>query len=297
MGQLITFQDQYQLAQRLSHFSTDTITADFKKDINTGCAKLMAGMHRSYLRVSRSTDLVAAQQYYQYPQDCREMRNFKTHIGGIERSMTEVTDEEYWDRINQTPITGIPYLFFVKAPKEIGLHPTPSAAVSSGGELVFTRKHLNMTQDDYTTGTVTVTNGGQTVTGSGTSWTQNMVGRAFEVTDGSDGNWYRIASVETATSLTLENTNQGISGGALAYRIGECAFIPEEYLETPTDYALSRFYLGRDAAKQAQYLNMYKSDSEELRSEYGRKASSSVIDASHRVPIYDSLRSNISIQT
>ncbi len=297
MGQLTTFQDQYELAQRLSHFTDDVITAAFKKDINTGCTKLMAGMHRSYLRVSRFTDLAAGQQYYQYPQDCREMRNFKTHIGGIERSMSEVTDEEYWDRLNQVVLQGLPYKFFVRMPSEVGLYPAPGADVPSGGELVFTRKHLAMTKDDYTTGTVTVSEGDDTVVGVGTVWTQDMAGRAFEVTDGSDGNWYRILSVESATSLTLENVYQGLSGGAIAYRIGESAFIPEEYQETAVWYALSNFYLGRDSSKQTQYLNLYKANFEELRSEYGRKASSSVIDASRRSPIYDPLRSNISIQT
>lgn len=297
MGQLLTFQDQYQMAQTLSHFSDDAITAILKRDINTGCAKLMAGLDRAYLRRSRFTDLVAQQQYYQYPQDASKLRSFKTHIGGIERSMTEITDEETWDRMNQVPVYGIPWAFFTKGFDEVGLYPIPTDTTSSGGELVFTQRHLTMTQDDYTTGTVTV-NGTQTVVGSGTTFTQGMVGRAFEIVDGSDGNWYRILSVESGTSLTLENVTQGITGGALSYRIGECAFLPEEYLETPVDYALNRFYLGRDQAKQAQFLNLYNTAFEDMRSVYGRKNSSSLIDASpNRTPQYDPLRSNISIDT
>lgn len=296
MGQLTTFQDQYELAQRLSHFTDGTITTGFKNDINTGCTKLMAGLHRSYLRANRFTGLVANQQYYQYPQDCRELRQFMTHIGGIERDLDEITDEKYWNLMNQTVVTGLPYAFFVKGFKEVGLYPVPADTTNNGGELVFTRRHLTMTQDDYTDGTVSVT-GVQTVTGSGTVWTQGMVGRAFEVTDGSDANWYRIASVESNTSLTLENVTQGINGSGLSYRIGECAFLPDEYLETPVDYALSRFFLGRDQGKQAQFLKLYTDAFEEMRSEYSGKSSSNVIDASHRVPIYDSLRSNISINT
>lgn len=298
MGQLLTFQDQYLMGQQLAHFSDSTTTTKLKRDINTGCARLMAGLDRAYLRRNRFTDLEAGQQYYQYPEDALKLRQFVTHIGSINLPLIEITDEEEWDRMNQVPVQGIPWAFFIKGMTEVGLYPIPEASTSSGGELVFTQRHVAMTQDDYTTGTVTVANGSQTVVGVGTTWTSAMAGRGFEVTDGSDGNWYRILSVESTTSLTLENFDQGISNSGLAYRIGECASLPEEYLESPVDYALNRFYLGRDQAKQAQYLGLFTAAFEDMRSVYGRKASSNVIDASTtRVPMYDPLRSNISINT
>lgn len=297
MGLLTTFQDQYQEAQTLSHFTDNTITTKFKRDINIGCAKLMVALGRAYTRRSRFTDLVAGQQYYSYPKDALKVRQFVTHIGGIARDMNEITDEKYWNQLNQVSVQGIPTYFFVKGFDEIGLYPIPSAAASSGGELIFTQRHLTMTQDDYTTGTVTVVAGSQAVTGSGTNWTAGMVGRAFEITDGSDGNWYRISAVASATSLTLENYDQGISGNTLPYRIGECALIPEEYLDAPTNYALARFYLGRDQNKATEFSTLFTEAIEECRSEYGRRASSSVIDASHQFPVYDPLRSNTSINT
>lgn len=297
MGQLTTFQDQYQEAQTLSHFTDAATTARFKKSVNRGCAKFMSLLNRAYLRRSRFTDLVAGQQYYTYPLDALKMRQSMTHIGGIERDLFEVPDEKYWNQLNQVVQQGIPTWFFVKGFDEIGLYPAPAASTSAGLELVFTQRHLNMTQDDYTTGTMSATADSQTVTGSGTAWTTGMAGRAFEATDGSDGNWYRIQSVESATSMTLEKVYQGLSGTGLPYRIGECAYIPEEYLESATDYALERFYLGRDQAKFNQYETLVNNAVEECRSVYGSKTSSGVIDASHRVPVYDPLRSNISIKT
>lgn len=67
-------------------------------------------------------------------------------------------------------------------------------------------EHLRRTGElttvpNYTTGTVTVTNGSYVVTGSGTAWTSTMEGRFFKP-QGS-GNWYRISKVQSATQLTL----------------------------------------------------------------------------------------------
>lgn len=55
----------------------------------------------------------------------------------------------------------------------------------------------------YNTGTVSVTKGSKTVTGSGTSWPAGWLHRIFWTT-GSGAN-YRVASVDSATQLTLEN--------------------------------------------------------------------------------------------
>lgn len=68
-----------------------------------------------------------------------------------------------------------------------------------------------------TAGTVSVTNGSATVTGSGTSWTSTMVGALFQV-DG-DANVYTIASVASATSLTLTANYSGATASGAGYRI------------------------------------------------------------------------------
>lgn len=70
---------------------------------------------------------------------------------------------------------------------------------------------------NYTTGTVAVANDG-TVTGVGTSFTSDMVGRGFKA----DGHtkWYRVKSVASATSLQIEqdvdDTDPTYDGGAIA---------------------------------------------------------------------------------
>lgn len=71
---------------------------------------------------------------------------------------------------------------------------------------------------DYETGTVDVTQSSTTVTGTSTVWTSVMAGRLFF--DLREDAVYRIASVESATSLTLESAYVGDTSTGISYRIG-----------------------------------------------------------------------------
>jgi len=70
----------------------------------------------------------------------------------------------------------------------------------------------------YRTGTVSVTNGSATVTGSGTSWLTNVeAGDLFKVK--SENVIYTIASVNSNTQLTLSTNYAGSTASGLEYQI------------------------------------------------------------------------------
>ncbi len=75
----------------------------------------------------------------------------------------------------------------------------------------------------YTTGTLTATNGSATLTGSGTTWTSAMVGRAISI-EGLDA-FLRVASFSSVTSITLGDaqgsavTWPGDTAASLTYSI------------------------------------------------------------------------------
>lgn len=69
----------------------------------------------------------------------------------------------------------------------------------------------------YETGTVSVTNGSKTVTGSGTTFTAAMVGRKIRVND--EEAYYKIAAYVGTTEVTLEVPYQGSADSALTYSI------------------------------------------------------------------------------
>jgi hypothetical protein len=68
-------------------------------------------------------------------------------------------------------------------------------------ELMYQPETILLTIEDTDTGTATFTNGSATVVGDATSWTANMMGG--QIKDDTDGVYYTIQSVSSATSLTL----------------------------------------------------------------------------------------------
>lgn len=92
----------------------------------------------------------------------------------------------------------------------------------------------------YRSGTVSVTNGSATVTGSGTDWVAGVgIGEAF---NGPDGKVYEIASIVSATQLTLGSVYLGATASGQAYQI-----IP------------SQSYIRDLAAQAAQLVSDYAS--------------------------------------
>lgn len=69
----------------------------------------------------------------------------------------------------------------------------------------------------YQTGTVSVTNGSATVTGSGTLWTSAMEGGVFKV-EGVSGD-YVIQTVTNSTTITLATTYTGSTDSGVNYQI------------------------------------------------------------------------------
>ena len=76
-----------------------------------------------------------------------------------------------------------------------------------------------MAQEQWKTGTVSVTNGSPTVTGVGTLWNTNVVaGAAFKLDLDGDAT-YVIASVDSDTQITLSANYAGATAGTQVYMI------------------------------------------------------------------------------
>lgn len=79
------------------------------------------------------------------------------------------------------------------------------------------------TTAEYTTGTVSITDGSAVITGTGTTWTAAMVGRKIRF-EGSIAN-YTIKTFTSTTSITLDQTYQGTTDTDATYTI-----FKDEYL-------------------------------------------------------------------
>jgi hypothetical protein len=81
------------------------------------------------------------------------------------------------------------------------------------------QKYRGSTNANYTTGTISVTNGSATVTGSSTVWNTTTNAAVGEYIKLPDGKWYMISAIASNTSLTIETTYQGSTLAAQTYTI------------------------------------------------------------------------------
>lgn len=280
----LTLTDQVNIATEISGLTDATSLIKFKRDINTGGSMFLAALGREYNRHSRTTNLVANQQYYQMPEDAQKLKEIIVNSGDWAPPMEQIPDEFAWRQMNMMSTTGQPTHYFIRGNSEVGLYPIPSASVTDGIELVFSPKHVQLTEADTTTGTVTVTNGSVTITHSATSFTQTMVGQWFQTTDGTDERWYKVASYTNTSTLVLENYYQGTSGSGKTYRIGQVMSLPEEFSEAPVDYAMYRHFLKRGTMQKAnEFKQLFQGALDSARDLYGNTTESQVINAE---PVY-----------
>ena len=254
---MLTFTTAYNRAINMVGASPTTNVADVinaKSDINQALRLFKNSARRYTTRKEVTTNLVAGQQYYTFPEDMVRITEVKSNTGSGSYNwpLVGIDSEAIWNRYNIIPNNTlmVPQFFFVRGRNEIGLYPIPSTNVTAGLIVSYEPRMTDMSLDDTTTTTVTVTNGSQYVTSPSTNFNTNMVGMNFSVTDGSDGNWYLITSA-TATQLTLENVYQGVSESAAPCTIGLVPDIPEEYQLGLVYYACYNYYLKRNEMANA----------------------------------------------
>lgn len=294
----LTWTDQKQLAMENSGLSDAANVAVFARDMNTGATRFVKKLGREFARHSRFTGLVLGQQYYQLPEDAYRLKEVVVSSGTYVPPMEQIPDERAWRMMNMLPITGVPTHYWIKGSKEFGLYPTPSATIANGIELAFSPTHTNMTEDDYTTGTITTVQNSTTITIVGGQFTQKMadLGEWITVTDGSDENWYKITGFTNSTTITIENVYQGEGGSSHPFRIGQIMDnIPDEYLEAPVDYAMWRFYLKRGiiGLQQAQTFQQSWMDFlQDAKDENGQVTDNQVVNADdyHNYRLYNPFR-------
>ena len=92
-------------------------------------------------------------------------------------------------------------------------------------------KGLVTVPNAYTTGTVSVTNGSATVTGTGTAWTVSMIGQQFRC--GFSFPIYTIVAVDgSGTSLTLDNSWSDATFSSIGYQIFQNIVSPHPNLKS-----------------------------------------------------------------
>lgn len=164
----------------------------------------------------------------------------------------------------QIQASAIPQFYFVEQ-DSFKVWPTPQASYS--GTIYYHYRDKNMSVADYSTGTISLTQGSNLITGSGTTFTPAMVGRWFTVTDPTvpgQGYFYRVSNYISATvlgmgTLTGEQTWGNANATGVSYRIGETPEMPEEMHSILAWGTASDFYAGmqKDPTSAAMFDNLF----------------------------------------
>lgn len=220
--------------------------------------RLLAAHNWPFKNRLRTATTVADTDFVDLPYGMLQVESVFVTVSDTRYSPTPVKSRQQWDELHYSSYSSdIPEYWF-QYNDQIGLWPTPASAgnvISINGRV----RVPDLTLADYETGTVDIiTNGDETVTGSGTTWTTPMGGRWLRIDQGDtaaasgDGIWYEIDSVTSATELELVRPYGGASlttGAAASYTIGQMTLLPEDYHDLPVIYAAERYWLKEQDAR------------------------------------------------
>ena len=197
-------------------------------------------------------------------------------------------NKKEWDKLHSSDQeSDVPAKWFIRDGK-FALWPRPA---TSGNIIELNTKirvpDLNIV--DYTTGNIDiVTNGSVKVTGDNTVWTTPMVGRWLRIThsdtaaSSGDGEWYRIAAVESTTVLYLDRSYGGRSlttGAAAAYTIGQMPLLPEAFHDLPEIYGAYRYWSKEKDERAGGFKSLLNEGISDLFTSYGFSDLSMVVDS------------------
>ena len=208
-----TFSTLLQTAQDLCVDATSTTTTSLSdtqtfltNQINT-TVQYLFGLVKNYKSqpLPRTFSTVVDQDFYHFPPGLLSIDSLTIAIGDIQKPLKVVSSVDQWNKLREIPNTGdFPEYYFPRQ-SDFGIWPTPSIART--GTLVGNYLPSRMTVEDYTDGTVAVSQNSRTVTGTTTVFTSAMVGRYFCQADSNGvavGNFYRISAFTSSTEITLE---------------------------------------------------------------------------------------------
>jgi len=184
---------------------------------------------------------VGGLQFYPLPPNYSKLKTFTITQGNLKWVPTEILSRQEWDNMNMFPYySDIPNYYYIYG-GNIGVWPIP---VTTGNTITSNYKYRipDLSLEDATAGTVSISNGGTTVTGTTTAWTpttnpQNESRWIKIAQTAGDNLWYQVQSVTSTTSLTLYEPYQGIAVTGGTYILGQMPILIEDFHDMLIWYA------------------------------------------------------------
>jgi len=242
---------------------------------------------------------VATEQSIKLPAYTHKPQSVYVTVGSYRYTPIEVTNRRDWDKLNSTTTNSDICTHYFVYDGSIELFPIP---VTSGNTVTFNarRKAKDLTIADTSGSAVitTIATSGvvTTVTQSDSDWGTGMIGQYIKIAPtnaakGGDGQWYEIASVPTASTLTLVKTYGGtaIATATADYTIGQLSLIPEPHDSLPVFEALKIYYasVDPDVKKSELYAKMFIEGYDQMVRDHGSKMNVVVDDGTGQYDTYD----------
>lgn len=234
--------------------------------------------------IATSTIGIGGQQFYNLPADYSKMLNPTITVGNLQwGNLKPILTRAEWDQMNIFPYyADIPVYYYIFPGGDhgpsIGVWPIPS---TTGNVINITYKFrvVDLSLPDYSTGTVTATNGSNVITSSGATfiptinsqvearWLQIPQVTSIGNTNGGDNQWYQVLSV-TTTTITLAQPYSGntVTSQSGAYTLGEMPILNEDFHDLLVYRPLQIYFssINKDIEKSAQFTEMYNLGMERL---------------------------------
>lgn len=242
--------------------SDSNIDTEFDYQLGVYYQLMLAKLKNYKTYISSTFSTVASTQYYSNPPGYVTSDGIVITVGSVNYPLKLISSEYLWEQLNAVLLqaSALPQFYFPRR-DDFGVWPIPQAVYT--GTIYYHYRDRNLMVDDYAAGTITVTSGSATVTGSGTAFTAGMVGRWLFIDDTTvpgHGYEYRITGYTSATSLTLARTFVGTTtSGISSYRIGETPEIPEELHQCLADGVTAGYYadIRKDPTNAQMFLNKF----------------------------------------
>lgn len=217
-----------------------------------------------WLNRLRTITTVSETQFYNLPYDCDLVREVFLIISTKRYVLKKSPSREHWDSLNASSFSADIAEWYTIFNGQIGIWPKPASS-SNTINIIQKSRVIDLSVADYTTGTiVSVANGGTAVVGSGTTWTERMMGRYIRFTysntaNTGDGQWYEISAVADTTHLTLVRAYGGtaIVAGAATYTIGQMPLLPEAFQDLPWIWAVGTYWSKESDKRGATFLEQH----------------------------------------
>ena len=274
--------------QGLTGDSTTTTLTRLKRDLNYAIHDIRAKLKGVYpLENEYLATTVASTQYFALPADFLRPKVVSVEISDIKYPLQEVQNPLIWEQMNEvTTNTGtIPTHYYIRhrlGRDEIGLFPIPTAACDTNGLLIYyIADPPDLSVDDVALTVAGLTNGDATVTHAAVGFTSVMVDDDRwlipDVATGGDGNFYRMITFTSTSSIELDRTYEGLTDTSVSLTVAQVPLLPKNTDILPVYYANAMYqYRKRDYSKGREMMGLYKLGIQEAKGEWGQKSSQQI---------------------